>query len=42
MVLMGVLLALAALLRFVVWVAGLPGRSSRRQSSYARDDIFIP
>jgi hypothetical protein len=42
MVLLGVLLALAALLRFIVWVAGLPGRESRGQSSYPRDDIFIP
>jgi hypothetical protein len=42
MVLMGVLLALAALLRFIVWVAGLPGRSSRSQATYSRDDIFIP
>ena len=41
-VLMGVLLALAALLRFIVWVAGLSGRASRRAGSYPRDDIYIP
>jgi len=41
LVLVLVLLALAALLRFIVWVAGNPGR--RRQSSnYTRDDIYIP
>ena len=41
MVLMGVLLALAALLRFIVWIAGLPGRSDRRPT-YSQDDIYIP
>ena len=41
-VLMGVLLGLAALLRFIVWLAGLPGRSARRAGSYSRDDIYIP
>jgi hypothetical protein len=42
LVLMLVLLALAVLLRFIVWVAGLPGRSRRQAARYSRDDIFIP
>ena len=42
LVLMLVLLALAALLRFIVWVAGLPGRSRRQDARYNRDDVFIP
>ena len=41
-VLMSVLLAIAGLLRFIVWVAGLPGRRERRPSVYSSDDIFIP
>lgn len=40
-VLMIVLIALVALLRFVVWVAGMPGRR-RQPDRYQRDDIFIP
>lgn len=40
--LLAVLLALAAVLRFIVWVAGLPGRRSQAASRYRRDDIFIP
>lgn len=40
MVLMSVLLAIAALLRFIVWVAGLPGR--RTNIPTGRDDIYIP
>ncbi len=39
-VLLLVLLALASLLRFIVWVSGLPGRRSHRPVH--RDDIFIP
>ena len=42
MMLLAVLLALAATLRFIVWVAGLPGRRSQAASRYNRDDIFIP
>lgn len=41
-VLMTVLLAIAALLRFIVWVAGLPGRREQRPGVYSSDDIFIP
>lgn len=41
-VLLAVLLALAAILRFIVWVAGLPGRRNQAASRYNRDDIFIP
>jgi len=41
LVLLLVLIALAALLRFVVWAAGIPGRR-RSPSRYRRDDIFIP
>ncbi|MDH3538582.1 MAG: hypothetical protein OEP52_01185 [Acidimicrobiia bacterium] len=41
-VLLSVLLALAAILRFIVWVAGLPGRHREAASRYRRDDIFIP
>ncbi len=40
--LMIVLVALAALLRFIVWVAGLSGRPSRQASRYRGDDIYIP
>ena len=42
MVLLAVLLALAAVLRFIVWVAGLPGRRREAASRYRGDDIFIP
>ncbi|MDH3606130.1 MAG: hypothetical protein OER12_03955 [Acidimicrobiia bacterium] len=42
LVLVLVLLALATLLRFVVWVAGNPGRRNREATRYSRDDIFIP
>jgi len=42
MVLLAVLLSLAAILRFIVWVAGLPGRRNQAASRYNRDDIFIP
>jgi hypothetical protein len=41
-VLLAVLLSLAALLRFIVWVAGLPGRRNQAASRYSRDDLFIP
>ena len=41
MMLMLVLIALATLLRFIVWVAGLPGRRDR-QSTLNRDDLYIP
>lgn len=39
-VLMSVLLGLGALVRFVVWLAGLAGRS--RAAGMSRDDIYIP
>lgn len=42
MVLALVLIALATLLRFIVWAAGLPGRRSQQASRYSRDDIYIP
>ncbi len=42
MFLMAVLIALAALLRFIVWVAGLPGRRRQQPTRYSRDDIYIP
>ncbi|MCP4251288.1 MAG: hypothetical protein GY778_29985 [bacterium] len=41
LLLLGVLMALAALLRFIVWVSGLPGRR-QQPTRYSRDDIFIP
>ncbi|MBT8165940.1 MAG: hypothetical protein HKO63_01180 [Acidimicrobiia bacterium] len=42
MVLMLVLIGLAALLRFIVWVSGLSGRPNRRSSGYRNDDLYIP
>ncbi len=42
LVLLLVLIGLAALLRFVVWVAGTPGRRRHQPTRYSHDDIFIP
>lgn len=39
-VLMTVLLGLGALVRFIVWLAGLAGRS--RTAGLSRDEIYIP
>jgi hypothetical protein len=41
MVLMLVLIAMVALLRFIVWVSGLSGRNVH-QSPNRRDDLYIP
>ena len=40
-ILLAVLVALTALLRFIVWIAGTPGRR-QQPTRYSRDDIFIP
>lgn len=41
LVLLVVLLALATLLRFIVWVAGSPGRR-HQPDGHQGDDLFIP